>query len=1413
MADIVKELGVKTPVDNTQNNTQDIKPVDTNVKVQDNTNTKTEDFKQIPSEGPIAQKKPIEGEYVEETPENISGNTVENTTELENNEKWEEISPRGPINKDYKPSDFELYNNKLNEIEYQKKINTNKNLPTEQDFEDLYRTGAMWNNHPELQSDYHEKFSDQGLTPEYKEAYNKADDETQKLMEEAPNTLIGLKIYNRRVKEAEIKQRVNNASTLTQLSKGLYYGATSFDSFIPGWDIFKEAKLTAQGIKTISKLKQYGNVAFNTSAAVAFNEATFYTQGLDTNLFTSLAVGNTFALSLNGMLQSLTGRYGKNIKTKISEPLGGEDQLSVNHTDDGYIKTVDDNGIPKMVTPEKAGWIDVSKDKSGVYVNPENTMEIVNKDEVLNVKPNGKVDVKVAIINNNEDFSKNISYIKDENPSSTNTAETKTKVVKENIQEPKPESEKKKGTYTLNSDYKEKLTPAMKKRQKAYNEYFNEQVKLNEEKYSKQIQEWKDKKNKFYSDYKEKKSAYKLEYEKKKSAKNKEISKYEMKLKTYKQNIKNIESIYEKGINKVEKAAKGKITEGKQKTLDATKERLLKSKETNLAKLKEPIKPEPLEKRINMKKPDFNEPKPEKLKLVKKKLDLSKTIEVNPEDIRGNLVLQPVGRQEASYFEELTKGNIIGRLTTSDTTVVFSSLNDFFRGLSARIIKSNITQFDNIKGAPLSINKTASVKLNELDGILSNLHRDLEISWREFRKENPKNKLSYDEYIDKTIKDYHTLSNRQELEAAEWANLELPNRRLKEKEDGITGNDRITKEELENEYYENHPVELTKFGNKGLENIDTYYTKMLKEYQGLEMKGFKDISSNKLYMPRSWNIDEFANINRTQGVKMFEEALKGHPDNAKLSAEAIKRAAEDYYTKFYNLQRQRVGADKSYLIEANPLDKVGEDKVLKLDDSKLTQVLNNDFGSVVGLTHKNGAGKMAIKYAFGTSDMKKIRTLIEKEKANPDTPDITDIEVEAFERLLQDIAGTLRQPRGNGFSYTATRYLTKTATLAMGGSFGLLNIIETGSMLLWKRFDGAFGKGNLIKPVGNAFKEIYNKEELNGLQSMLMSINRYDAGLKANHSTKFSSDDINNFVKPKWLEKKLDGSVDKMMEFNLLKQSVVYQQEFIGKNAVYNLMGNKYDINTLSRMGLDENSAKELINDMNKNFDINDVNNMDISKLTTKNQDRLKMATLNIMDEIVIRTDGLYTPPEFKIFTPFRKLGYLFLTFPFTVYETLVKLGLKEHKWRLAAYTLVGIVGVMQKEYLKEQAELAFGVKDQSDTKYDYFNDPDALLNGIKKGLGYSAVGGILTNAYNTFASTFGKENVLTDYKSRTGFFELFGGASANVIENAISVLGDISSLNYDEKTAEKTKRLLPFNNLFYIDALLKYIVKSAYEN
>ena len=118
---------------------------------------------------------------------------------------------------------------------------------------------------------------------------------------------------------------------------------------------------------------------------------------------------------------------------------------------------------------------------------------------------------------------------------------------------------------------------------------------------------------------------------------------------------------------------------------------------------------------------------------------------------------------------------------------------------------------------------------------------------------------------------------------------------------------------------------------------------------------------------------------------------------------------------------------------------------------------------------------------------------------------------------------------------------------------------------------------------------------------------------------------------------------------------------FKTKNVAISIGGYSVIVKNITVQNMPEEQLYESLNfeaEQYIPFDINDVNNMDISKLTTKNQDRLKMATLNIMDEIVIRTDGLYTPPEFKIFTPFRKLGYLFLTFPFTVYETLVKLGL-----------------------------------------------------------------------------------------------------------------------------------------------------------
>ena len=381
MADIIKTLGI----DNEENvveqkginevveqDVQDVVPV-----------LETEELVDIPEQGPIV----IEEEKFEE-------------------DHTEVIPQGGPIDPNYVENDFD----KFARLNKERDINTIANDSTGMDYEDVNRTGALLNNHPELQTSYYEAFEPWDVKdPDYINAFDNADEETKQLMNDSPNHIVAVNVYNRRKVYDDALTRISADGNVDNILTSLYYGITSYDSLVPGFTILKGGKMAYNATKlakTVNYSKGAGNLAFNASLATAYSEATFGATGLETNLLTALAINNGMAFTLDTAVKAIAGRYGSRIAKSLTKPSGKTDDIGTLIDDTGLIKGIDEDGVPRYTTPEKEGWIQ-SKNSKGedIYVNPNLADEIVVREGVdLEVKANGKVDVEVKIKKGSKEF-------------------------------------------------------------------------------------------------------------------------------------------------------------------------------------------------------------------------------------------------------------------------------------------------------------------------------------------------------------------------------------------------------------------------------------------------------------------------------------------------------------------------------------------------------------------------------------------------------------------------------------------------------------------------------------------------------------------------------------------------------------------------------------------------------------------------------------------------------------------------------------------------------------------------------------------------------------------------------------------------------------------------------------------------
>lgn len=627
--------------------------------------------------------------------------------------------------------------------------------------------------------------------------------------------------------------------------------------------------------------------------------------------------------------------------------------------------------------------------------------------------------------------------------------------------------------------------------------------------------------------------------------------------------------------------------------------------------------------------------------------------------------------------------------------------------------------------------------------------------------------------------------------------------RAKEKEDI-----QLKYKESIDEYYKSNPIKFEGDVNivRAMDAYKKYFDDMLKAGQDVGVKELKGLSKGRLYAPRMYNYEAIHQglIPEETIMKQVKDGLRGDSRNKFKTEKDLTDSANHIFNELRKSAFNINNLTNSFLIKELPLGTHLKQRRLYLDESKMPDLLVNDFETVAGMYHYSMSGRQATQYAFGTDDLTQIMDLVREEHlAKGITSNPKDIQ--AFERSVQDLLGVLRMNElSNTPGWTFTRNLTTFNSARAGGGFGGNQFLEMAAVQSMNAVKGIVSS-RFLKSWKSAADLLYlEKKPKDGFSQYLVNSGFMDTALATNRMNRLSDSEMG--FNAGFFERKLTGVNDWMMKVNGMRYFTAVMEDMQGGAIVDILKKGSASAEELSRWGLNKAEAKDLQNVLK---DVTTTDNWDLSKLSKQQEDNLQLAIQRGVAESVIQADSIHLPSWMKAPTAATRIIFQFMRFPLIAQEVLLRRGLTEDKAAFAAGiagTLVTFIGM---KYMREQASMAIGTTHPSDARYDYVNNPEDMERVLMEGLNYTANLGMFTTLVNYGASITGSPELGRDYTQGTDIGQ-FLGISAGGIEDTLKIIQDGTQGNINtEEQFQRYKRMVPLLSLPIVSESFKYLAEE----
>ena len=614
------------------------------------------------------------------------------------------------------------------------------------------------------------------------------------------------------------------------------------------------------------------------------------------------------------------------------------------------------------------------------------------------------------------------------------------------------------------------------------------------------------------------------------------------------------------------------------------------------------------------------------------------------------------------------------------------------------------------------------------------------------------------------------------------------------------------------EFYANNEINFRTADEAVAEGARTYakyFDDMLEKAQNLKIEELMGITKGRLYAPRNWDFGKIAELPAEMVKQRLRQAVEADARNEYNSEADLIADVEALYNILIDKNAESVlGQGKGYYTKDLPFAKRVSAQKLHVDESKLGDLVHNNFEDVAGMYNYFMSGRMAVQHAFGDmigegSDLSNITKVLQEEAyAKGEVVNAKDLKV--ITNTIDDLLGVRRISQyGNDTAWTASRNLmTYNSARLMGGAGGN-QLIEMATITMMNASRGIINK-NFKQSAQNVAKMLYKEQgPSNDLGRVLLNSGYMESALHAHRANRLA--DTEAGFNPKLMERALDEVADFQMKYNGQRYFTALAEDMSGGAIMqYIQRASKSDEALFSRWGLtmdDVRGLKEVLDKDNKNF---------LDNMTPEQLDKFQLAINRGVAEWVVQPNSIHLPDWFKGAGPVQKLLFQFMKFPMIAQETLLRRGWTEDK----AGMIAGIAGAVTMyttlKYLREEASIALGLTDEIDRKYDIFNDDEQFYRTLMESVNYTANLGMLTTTWNYGSAFLQRPELGRDWANRNTLEAIMGpsvGLVQDVSDTASRIVneGDFTS----ERQLKNYKQFVPFMALPGVSEGLKAIAET----
>jgi len=566
------------------------------------------------------------------------------------------------------------------------------------------------------------------------------------------------------------------------------------------------------------------------------------------------------------------------------------------------------------------------------------------------------------------------------------------------------------------------------------------------------------------------------------------------------------------------------------------------------------------------------------------------------------------------------------------------------------------------------------------------------------------------------------------------------------------------------------------------------------------------------YLTRVWNPERV----KAQSDKLVENTklwlAERHPE---LSAKEVERVAISIKNKLLGQEDGRIAYESMTFGQASPLKK----RTFAIEDQRIEEFLESDIDLVARMYVRSMASDIELTRTFGSVDMADELLSVKKEydqfiQKNAD--ELTDDErlllEKRKERDLEDLRALRDRLRGvygnpqdpNHVVSRVFQGIRRTNYITKGGGFMVSSIPDVASLVL---------ANGLRKTMGSAFRMVAAGTRARRLAAH--EIKSYGTAWDVVLNTRAEKimDIGDSFGRHTKFERAMGSISDSFSLVNLLAPWNAAIKQFAGittQNRILEVIsvGNisKANLRKLARLGIDEDVAKRIsdqygLHGRSENglriASVDDWSDFEAGEIFAS-------AIRKEVDEQIV-TPGVLDTPLFMSKEWGKTIGQ-FKTFMFASTNRVALLRLQQGD--VAALNgLLLATGLGAMVYTLKQLQAGREISD----------NPGII---IKEAIDRSGVTGFVMDANNIIEkatrNSFGLSAVLggptaSRYSSRRVSDALFG-PSVGLIDQVSALVGTFATGETHESDGKAVRRMIPYQNLFYLDKLFDAFEKATAE-